>query len=70
MTPAVDPPGVGIQGRGQAKRTAVNLLLLAGAEPCILWYCGFAVTALKGKCPKEANQCFNHIEENNNAIYL
>lgn len=29
----------------------------------ILWYCGFAVTGLKGKCP-EANQCFNHIDEN------
>lgn len=59
----MDPQGVGIQGWGQAKRTAVNLLL-AGAEPC-----GFAVTGLKGKYPEEASQCFNHIDENKNAIW-
>lgn len=55
-------------GGGQAEKTAVNLILLAGAEPCILWYSGFAVTGLKDKCPKEASQCFNHIDENKNAM--
>lgn len=61
-TPAVDPQGAGIQGWGQAKRTAVNVLLLAGAEPRILSHSGFAETGLKGKCPKEASQCFNDID--------
>lgn len=50
-TPAVHPRGAGIQGWGQAKRTAVNLLLLAGAEPWILsWVC---LTGLKGNALKK-----------------
>lgn len=40
----------------------MNLLLLAGAEPRILSHSGFAETGLKGKCPKEASQCFNDID--------